>query len=244
MNDTHTDPALDSSEPDGSEHERDEAWAKKRGHKGRERRCLASGDVTDTANMVRFVLSPDGTVTPDILGKLPGRGVWVSANKDALTSVIKTKGFARGFKGKAIIPENLEIFVESLLAKRLLGLITMARKSGHIHIGYDQVKSAASVGGLAWRIEAKDGSEDGRSKIRTLSKAVAKELELPLPKVMGCFTNAELSAALSRESVVHIGLPRGPMAKAFKRDAKRLDGFKPLVPPEWPDIAHERQYAR
>ena len=244
MNDTHTDPAFDSSALGGTEQESDEAWAKKRGHKTRERRCLASGDVTDTGDMVRFVLSPDDIVTPDIMGKLPGRGVWVSAHKDALTSVIKSKGFARGFKGKAILPENLEGFVEDLLAKRLLGLITMARKSGQIHIGYDQVKSAASAGELAWRIEAKDGSEDGRSKIRTLSKAIAKELELPVPMAMGCFTNAELSAALSRDSVVHIGLPRGPMAKAFKRDALRLDGFKPLVPPDWPDIAHERQYAQ
>lgn len=222
--------------------ESDEAWAKKRGHKNRERKCLASGDVTDPHHMVRFVLSPDNVVTPDIMGKLPGRGAWVSANKDALALVIKSKGFARSFKGKAVVPDELPGLVQDLLCRRVLGLITMARKSGHIYMGFDQVKTAAGEGTLAWRIEAKDGSEDGRSKIRTLSKAVAKELERPLPKVLGCFTNAELAGALSRESVVHIGLPRGPMAKALALDAQRLAGFRDLVPPDWPDIAHERQY--
>lgn len=224
------------------EEESDEAWAKKRGHKNRERKCLASGEVTDPRDMIRFVLSPDYVVTPDIVGKLPGRGAWVSANKEALNAVIKSKGFARSFKGKAVVPDDMTTLVEDLLCRRILGLITMARKSGHIYLGYDQVKTAAGEGTLAWRIEAKDGSEDGRSKIRTLSKAVAKELELPLPKVMGCFTNEELAAALSRESVVHIGLPRGPMAKALAQEVKRLAGFRDLVPPDWPDIAHERQY--
>ena len=238
MNTPQTDPTSDILDE-----ESDEAWAKKRGHKGKERKCLASGKVTDPSLMIRFVLSPDNVVTPDIMGKLPGRGAWVTADKDALAAVIKNKGFARSFKGKAIVPDDFISFTQDLLVRRVLGLITMARKSGHIHMGYDQVKTAAGEGTLAWRIEAKDGSEDGRSKIRTLSKAVAKELELPLPKVMGCFTNAELSDALSREAAVHVGLPRGRMAKAFGLDAARLAGFCDLVPPDWPDIAHERQYA-
>jgi len=158
----------------------------------------------------------------------------------------------RGHKGKtrlclatkAIIPDDFVKMVEFLLCRRVLGLLTMSRKSGYIFIGFDQVKAAAQAGSLAWRIEARDGSMDGRSKIRTLSKAVAKELELPLPKVLGCFSEDELAKALSRDSVIHIGLPRGPFAKTFGADVTRLAGFRDLVPEDWPDIAHEQQYQR
>ena len=211
----------------------------KRGHKGRARKCLASGEVKDISEMIRFVLSPDSTVTPDIMGKLPGRGVWVSADRDALAKAINTGGFARGFKSKIKVGEDLIEFVESLLARRLLGLITMARKSGHIAIGYDQVKAAAGSGKVAWRIEAREGASDGRGKIRTLSKAVALELGQAVPKVMGCFSGAELAKALGRDTVVHIALPPSKLAKAFGVDAARYSGFKALIPTEWDDFKHE-----
>lgn len=216
----------------------------KRGHKGKTRLCLATSLAKDKSELIRFALSPDKIVTPDINNKLPGRGVWVSAQRLALETVLAKNSFARGFKGKAIIPDDFVKMVEFLLCRRVLGLLTMSRKSGYIFIGFDQVKAAAQAGSLAWRIEARDGSMDGRSKIRTLSKAVAKELELPLPKVLGCFSEDELAKALSRDSVIHIGLPRGPFAKTFGADVTRLAGFRDLVPEDWPDIAHEQQYQR
>jgi predicted RNA-binding protein YlxR (DUF448 family) len=215
--------------------------ADKRGHKGRERKCAARGEVRHIDEMIRFVLRPDGAVVPDILGKLPGRGVWVSASPEDIAEALKSGAFSRGFKTKANTPPDLAAQTQKLLAQRLLGLLAMARKSGHIHIGYDQVKAAAGSGKIAWRIEAKDGSEDGRSKIRTLSKAVARELEMPLPRVMGCFDNAQLARAVGRDSVVHMALPPGPLAKSFTALAARYAGFAELIPQGWVDSAHESE---
>ena len=79
----------------------------RRGHKPLERRCLASGETRDPVHMVRFVLNPEGIVTPDIQGKLPGRGVWVSSDRKSLEKVIAQKSFARGFKGKTNIEGDL-----------------------------------------------------------------------------------------------------------------------------------------
>jgi predicted RNA-binding protein YlxR (DUF448 family) len=213
----------------------------KRGHKGRERKCAARGEVRSIDQMIRFVLSPDGVVVPDILGKLPGRGVWVSAASNDLAAAIKSGAFSRGFKTKAAASSELAAQTQQLLARRLLGLLAMARKSGHIHIGFDQVKAAAGSGKIAWRIEAKDGSEDGRGKIRTLSKAVARELEMPMPRVMGCFDNAELARAVGRDSIVHMALPPGPLAKSFTVQAARYAGFAELIPQSWADSAHESE---
>ncbi len=204
-----------------------------------ERRCLASGETRDPKHMVRFVLSPEGVVTPDIAGKLPGRGVWVSADIKSLEKAIAQKSFARGFKSQAKIEGGLVDLTGRLLARRVLGLVTMARKSGVIALGFDQVQSMAREAAIAFRIEAKDGSKDGRGKIRTLSKAVNREQDLADPIVVGCFTAEEIGKALARESIVHAAIKPCKLAKALAIDVKKLSGFRELIPQDWPDREHE-----
>ena len=50
---------------------------------GAVRKCIATGQVLPTAELIRFVVGPDGTVVPDLAAKLPGRGMWVSADRAA-----------------------------------------------------------------------------------------------------------------------------------------------------------------
>ena len=211
----------------------------RRGHKALERRCLASGETRDPVDMVRFVLGPEGVVTPDIQGKLPGRGAWISSDRKSLEKVIALKSFARGFEGKAKVEGDLVDLTERLLARRVLGLITMARKAGQIALGFDQVQSMAREAAIAFRIEASDGSKDGRGKIRTLAKAINREQDLPDPVVIGCFTADQIGGALARESIVHAAIQPGKLAKSLGRDVRRLSGFRELIPLDWPDRAHE-----
>ena len=225
--------------PEQDSPEQDEFGPDRRGHKPLERRCLASGETRDPVSMVRFVLNPAGVVTPDIQGKLPGRGVWVSSDRKSLEKVIAQKSFARGFKGKAKVEDDLTALTESLLVRRVLGLITMARKAGQIALGFDQVQSMAREAAIAFRIEASDGSKDGRGKIRTLAKAMNREQELPDPIVVGCFTADEIGQALARDSIVHASIKPGKLAKSLRRDVMRLSGFRELIPMDWPDRAHE-----
>jgi len=175
----------------------------KRGHKSRERKCVSRNEVRDPQEMIRFVAGPENIVFPDILGKLPGRGVWVSATKEDLAQAIKNGGFKRGFKGNVTTPEDLSQQVEAGLKRQTLSLIGMAKKSGKLFIGFDQIMVAARTDALGGRIEASDGAEGSRGKIRTLSKAVAREVELPLPRVIGCFTSSELGAVVGREAIIH-----------------------------------------
>jgi predicted RNA-binding protein YlxR (DUF448 family) len=211
----------------------------KRGHKIRERRCVARNEVRDPTEMIRFVVGPDKTVFPDVTGKLPGRGVWVSASREDLETAIKNGGFQRGFKGKVTLPADLPLQLEVGLRRHTLSLIGMAKKSGKLFIGFDQVMVAARTDALGWRIEASDGAEGSRGKIRTLSKAVAHEVELPLPRVIGCFTSQELGAVVGREAIIHCAVPHGRIAKSLGISARRLSGFAPLVPEGWADAQHE-----
>ena len=212
----------------------------KRGHKPRERRCVASGDTRDPDTMVRYVLSPDGEVVADVFGKLPGRGVWVSADAASLRRAVKTGGFARGFKAKAK-PDADALVTQTHegLRRGLLRQLTMARKAGRLVFGETGVREAAARGDVALRIEARDGADKGRGKLRTLSLATARELERPDPRVIGVFTAAEIGEALGREPVVHAALLAGPMVDTVRRQAVRLAGFEPLVPPDWVDAEHE-----
>lgn len=219
--------------------------ADRRGHKPRERRCVASGDVRDPDMMVRYVLSPDAQVVADALGKLPGRGAWVSADAGSLRQAVKRGGFNRGFKTK--VKPDADRLVEQTraqLRRRLLGQLTMARKAGRLVFGESGVREPASRGDVALRIEASDGAPDGRGKLRTLSLATARELseqgiKRPDPAVIGCFTAEEIGTALGRNPVVHAAMIAGPMVEAVKITARKLSGFEPMVPSDWSDARHE-----
>lgn len=211
----------------------------RRGHKSKERRCVALGEVRDPKDMVRFVKGPDNMVVPDIAGKLPGRGVWVSANLELLQKAIKSKAFARGFKSQIKMPDDLEGQVEAGLKRSVLGLLSMAKKSANIAMGYDQVIGMAREGVLGLRVEARDGAADGRGKIRTLSRAIARELELSDPTTIGCFTAYELGDCFGRDKMVHAGIKRGKLCKRLRLEAERLSGFVPLIPTDWDDYDHE-----
>ena len=217
----------------------------KRGHKPRERRCVATGAARDPDSMIRFVLSPDGELFADVFGKLPGRGAWVSADAKLLRQAVERGGFNRGFKTK--VKADADALVEQThqqLRRRFLGQLTMARKAGRLVFGEAGVREPAARGDVALRIEARDGAADGRSKLRTLSLATARELtdlgqKRPDPAVIGCFSAQESGTALGRDPVVHAAILSGPMVADIKATARKLSGFEPLVPSDWSDARHE-----
>ena len=42
---------------------------------GPERKCIVSGQSQPKAGLIRFVIGPDAMVVPDVLARLPGRGI-------------------------------------------------------------------------------------------------------------------------------------------------------------------------
>ena len=211
----------------------------KRGHKGPERRCIVTRELALKVDLIRFVVSPDNQVVPDILEKLPGRGAYIKPQKEVFDKAMASGAFKRAFKKNVTCAPDLGDMLISLLRQRVLGLINMAMKADQIALGFDQTRALAQSGKLAIRVEARDGAADGRGKIRTLAKAVNLELERPIAKVIGCFTALELGQIVGRPPLVHAGIERGRLAKALNHDVMRLSGFMPLIPPEWEDRRHE-----
>ncbi|UPT63095.1 MAG: DUF448 domain-containing protein [Hyphomonadaceae bacterium JAD_PAG50586_4] len=85
------------------------------GRRGRERRCVASGETYPDSALIRFARAPDGVVTPDVASKLPGRGVWVRADRESVELAARKGGFARGFKEQVKVPGGWPIWSKRCL---------------------------------------------------------------------------------------------------------------------------------
>lgn len=193
-----------------------------------ERQCSVTRERLPKAAMLRFVLSPDGVVTPDILERLPGRGVWVKAERGAVDLAAKKGAFARGFKSQVTIPEGLSGLIERLLLKRCVDTLSLARKAGQAICGFDQVRDALRGGCPAFLLEAADGAEDGRSKVYFLAKALYRDV-----KVAGALSAPELGMAFGRDRVIHGLVRRGAIAETWGVAYGRLTGFREAPELTW-----------
>ena len=182
--------------------------------------------------LIRFVAGPGGVVTPDVARRLPGRGMWVSARREAVDLATKRGAFARSAKTKLIAPADLSDQVERLLHRRLLDGLGLARRAGDLTYGFDKVEAAIMAGRTAWLIEASDSAADGRRKMNQAVDRVHRDRGVS-PKRSGVFSGEELSLALGQGHVIHGAFLVGRGAKGWTEDVERLAGFRPLLPESW-----------
>lgn len=183
-----------------------------------ERKCIVTGEVQPKAGLIRFVIGPDDQVYPDVLGKLPGRGMYVTANRATLELARKGQ-FSRSAKQPVKVPDGLADDVEKQLARRTVDLIAMARKAGRAVCGFEKVKGWLA-GGERVRVllQASDGSDRGKAKLWTPEGA----------RYFGCLTSAELGLAFGRGSVIHGALSTGGLGNRVVEEATKLRGLREI----------------
>lgn len=186
--------------------------------KGPERRCIVTGQTADRSGMVRFVVGPDGAVVPDVEGKLPGRGFWVTATRGSVAAAVAGRKFSRAARRDVRAAPGLGDEVAERLLRRCQDILGLARGAGQAVTGFDQVRQALDNGSAAVLLAASDASDDGRRKLR------ARRGDIPLVEAL---TVAELSLAFGRENVVHAALLAGGLASRFLSEATRFAGFRP-----------------
>lgn len=182
---------------------------------GPERKCIASGEVQPKAGLIRFVLSPEGEVTPDVAGKLPGRGFYVTSDRALIGKAAQKGLFSRAAKQAAKVPPGLVDTVEALVARRLIESISLARKANEAVTGYEKVKDWLVSGRAMLLVQASDGSERGKTKLRP-----------PEGGFIGSLTAAELGLAFGRERAIHAALAAGTLARRVVDEAARLEGLR------------------
>ena len=192
--------------------------------------CALTRVEKPVAELIRFVLGPDGVLVPDTEAKAEGRGVWISLNRSLVAEAVKKKVFARSLKSEVTLPEDLPGLTELRLQQRYLNALGMARKAGQLTFGATKVRSLITTGSLIALITATDAAEDGRSKmvgpLKALHYAAAEEeitgFDVPHFELLD---SEQMGLALGMENVIHAALTRGAAAQAAVEKARRLALF-------------------
>lgn len=190
--------------------------------RARERLCVVTRAVRPAAELIRFVVGPQGDVVPDIKCRLPGRGVWVTATQDALEDAIKRKAFARGFKRDVRLPADLAAQTGRLLQQAVLDALAMAGKAGLVAAGFAKAAAALEHQDVVALLHAAEASSDG---IRKLDAIARRRLSKSIP-VIEFLPSAQLDLALSRPNVIHAALLAGPASDTFLSRSRRLERYR------------------
>ena len=182
-----------------------------------ERKCIVTGEVQSKSGLIRFCLDPEGQVTPDILARLPGRGFYVSADRKAIDKAAAKGLFARAAKQPVKVPEGLADLVESLLLRRVQDTISLCRKANLAVTGYEKVKEWLMNGRASVLVQASDGSERGKTKLRPPEEGGG---------FIGCLTARELGLSFGRERAIHAALATGVLTTRVVEEAARLGGLR------------------
>lgn len=193
--------------------------------KAEARRCIVTGEVGPKEGLIRFVVGPDGAVVPDLGEKLPGRGIWVQARREAVETAVRKGLFSRAARAKVEATEALADEVERLLAKRACEALGLARKAGALTMGFEKVMSTIAKGEAAALIEARDGAGDGGRKLAGALKARQAGGEKAGVPILRPLWAAEMGLALGRANVVHAALTQGSMKEKVLADLARLESF-------------------
>lgn len=195
-------------------------------NKDRARFCIATGEAKPIGEMIRYVVAPDGSVVPDIARKLPGRGAWLTASREALKIAIERKLFARAFRGKGVAGAELPALVERLLQRAALDAISMANKAGQVITGFERVKGALNKGSVEILVHASDAGAGGIQKLDGMLAAVNEEKTA----VIRLFTGEQLDLALGRPNVIHAALFGHPASRVFLAHSLRYQRWREEEP--------------
>lgn len=184
---------------------------------GTERSCIVTREAQPKDGLLRFVVSPEGMLIPDVAEKLPGRGIWVTASRSILQQALDRQLMSRAAKQKVTIPSDLLERVESLLLKRVQDWLSLTVKSGESVAGFVKVEAWLAKRKVGLILEAVDGAEDGRAKLLRLAPDIPCEMVL---------TRNEMAEPLGRDDVVHLAIASGGILQFLLRDVRRLAGFR------------------
>lgn len=203
-----------------------------------DRTCIVTRQTREPDALLRFVAGPDGAVVPDIRRKLPGRGCWVTADRDHVERAAGKNLFARALKTNVKAPPDLGRMVDGLLASAALGVLGLARKAGAVALGAAKVDGAIRSGRAVAVLHAMEASDDGVRKLAQARRAteLAGGPDIPAFKL---FSEAELGLALGATNVIHAAVLASEAGTAALKRVVALDRYRTGIDDRPASIAPE-----
>jgi len=180
-------------------------------NRGPQRTCIACRKSKDQAQLVRFVVAPDGEVVVDYRHRLPGRGAYTCIDSACLQAAVERKQFQRSFRGRCgeISFAALNSGVQAALQQRVINLLGMARKSGQTISGSNAVLAALrQKSALALVLIAENISAGIAEKVTEL----ASRYQVPC---VNMFSKDKLGQLLGKEERSVVAVESGSLANAL-----------------------------
>jgi hypothetical protein len=183
------------------------------------RTCIATGEVGAPERMIRFVVGPQGDVVPDLARRLPGRGMWVRAERAAVERAVAKNLFARAARASVKPAADLPERVERLLLERALSDLGRARRAGRAVAGFVKVEQMIGQRRAGLLVVADDADGDGLAKLRSSG--------LPIARLGDA---ASLGGLFGREQTVYVAVARddagGEFIQRIEVGASRWRGYR------------------
>ncbi len=184
-----------------------------------DRTCIITGNTQPAHRLIRFVVSPAGYVVADLAGRLPGRGAWIVASEDLISTAVSRGHFKRALGASFPNDCNAIATIAKQLRSRALSVACMARRAGVLLGGSGKLLAEGHCVGL---IAADDSSLREMEKLRS---------KLRVNWVSRSFSAPELGQICGRDSLAFVGVLKSKAPGAAKlsdilhKEILRLDGF-------------------
>ena len=186
---------------------------------GPQRTCIVTGQSAAPDRMIRFVVGPGDEVVPDLARRLPGRGLWVVAERALVEKAVAKKLFSRAARAPVKAASDLGERVERLLLERVLGDLSRARRAGRAVSGFVKVEQMIGRRRAGLLVVADEADGDGLRKLQATG--------LPLVRLGNA---AALGAIFGRDEAVYAAVARDDASGAFveriETGAARWRGFR------------------
>ena len=192
---------------------------KKKRQEEAQRRCVVTRVEGCPEEMVRFVISPEGFVVPDLDKSLPGRGIWLSAQRNVIEQACTRGVFARVSGRRVSVPSDLLLQIESGLYRRMVDLVGLARRAGQAVSGFVKVRDWVIQKRVGVILHASEGSQE------ELERLLSGGGHLPVIREL---TSLDLSGVFGRDRVVNGALAVGRLATRLRQEGRRFAGVSQM----------------
>ncbi len=168
------------------------------------RTCIATGEEAAPERMIRFVVGPEGDVVPDLARHLPGRGMWLKAERALVEQAVAKRLFAKAARRAVKAADDLPERVERLLLERALVDLARARRAGRAVAGFVRVEQMIGQKRAGLLLVAEEADGDGISKLTASG--------LPLKRLGSAVS---LGGVFGREQTVYAAVARDDASGRF-----------------------------
>lgn len=186
------------------------------------RRCIVTRESYPKERMIRFVVDPEQRLVADLAETLPGRGMWVLADRGHLSTAIDKKLFARAARQPVTVPVDFLAQIDRGLYNRCRDLLALCRRAGQAVPGFEKVREQLKKGTIGLVVIADDAADDGRQKITALAKAVSGDRLA----VVSPLDAATMGRVFGRDHLVHVAVLSGGLATGLWHESQRLNGLR------------------